>query len=93
MRPYRARWCEERDNLAKGAQLTRLLGAKSGQRGITLLERPEDLDALDRIDTKISFEIHIGVKRLGRVAGLLGHHRDECGQQRCRVLCPGSMCR
>ena len=88
---------QRRDNGAEAARLGKALhgfvdlrGHVGGQR---LLQRADDLDALDRVDAQIGFQVGIQRQHVLRVASSVGHQLkqrgfeiDACnGQGRCKV--------
>ncbi len=66
------------DNLLQRAQLAKFRGIHLGQIhrsfGSLLTHGREDLDALDRVDAKVRFEVHRELEHIDGVAGLLGDH-------------------
>ena len=65
---------DEPDDVVEGrvvAQLERLVELDP----VGLADRGEHLGLLDGVDAEIGLEVEIHVEQLGRIAGLLGHHR------------------
>jgi hypothetical protein len=54
-----------------------LLGLQSRKIRKSTIGGSQDLDALDRIDPEIRFEIHREIERFTRIAGLLGHDVEQ----------------
>ena len=50
----------------EGLEGAEVLGLDDGRVGEPLLERGEDLDALDRVDAEVGVELHVGLEHLGR---------------------------
>ena len=65
------------DNLAKRLQHTQIFRLDGRSFRQLFLERREDFDAFDRINTQISIESHLHLKHLDRIAGLLSDHFEQ----------------
>ena len=73
---------DELDDRPQGAERAELIGLDRGQPGEPVLQRGQDLDALDRVDSEIGVELHVEIEHPGRVAGLLGDDVDQDGGRR-----------
>ena len=64
-------------NLAQRAQRAQVLWSDHRRTGDALLQRREDLDPLDRVDAQVGIHAHVQFQHFDRIAGLLGHHRQQ----------------
>ena len=74
---------QERDDVAESEKCTELLRGYGRSFGKGFLESGEDLDSLDRIDSEVGVEPHVGFEHLGGIPRLF---RDNAQQNVCHSV-------
>ncbi len=50
-----------------------------------VLQRPQDFDALDGVNTQVGFHIHVEFEHIGGIAGFFTDDGEEGGDKRTRL--------
>ena len=66
------------DDLTERGELGEVTRVDLREGGDGLSQGGEDLDALDGVDAEVGLKLHLEVKEVGGVAGLVGHNTEQC---------------